>query len=106
MSETCIITQIEEVVGNGADYHRVHNKMKSLISEDLVSIEKKGIDMYMAKSFNNYILLTNFYNPVPVTEENRRFCVMRVSEAERNNYEYFQKLREGVKENTILLLQL
>lgn len=97
--ERCILTQVEEVVGNGADYHRVQNKLKTLITEQDVVIEKKGIDSYMTKSFNNFILLTNYYNPVNITDDNRRYCVIRVSDVEMNNYKYFKRLREEVMEH-------
>ena len=97
--EKCILTQVEEVVGNGADYHKVQNKLKTLITENDIIIERKGIDSYMSKSFNNFILLTNYYNPVNITEDNRRFCVTRISNKQQNNYDYFKKLRTEVKEH-------
>lgn len=96
--EKCIITQVEEIVSNGADYHKVQNKLKTLITEDDIIIEKKGVDSYMSKSFNNYILVTNYSNPVNVTDDNRRFCIIRVSNQVQNAYEYFKRLRHSCNE--------
>jgi energy-coupling factor transporter ATP-binding protein EcfA2 len=95
---TSIITAIEELPTNAGSYHEVHSKLKSLITEKITIYEKKGIDRFKGKSNNNFILMTNGINPVPITDDNRRFIVCQVNEEERVNYCYFSMMKKQMIE--------
>jgi len=95
---TSIITAIEELPTNAGSYHEVHSKLKSLITEKITIFEKKGIDRFKGKSVNNFVLMTNGINPVPITEDNRRFIVCQVNEVERNNSCYFVRMKKEMVE--------
>ena len=97
--ERNILTGIEEVVNEAGDYHRVQNILKTLITERYKTIEKKGIDSYVAETYNNYIISTNNMNPVQITEDNRRFCIIEVSNCEIRNRAYFKELKEAIYDN-------
>ena len=99
MDFKCIITTIEEVVNRAGEFHSVQNKLKDLITADYIKLEKKGVDAFMVPNNNNLIIITNNVNPVYITEDNRRYLVIRVSDAERNNSNYFINLINQVKEN-------
>ena len=95
---TSIITAIEELPTNAGSYHEVHSKLKTLITEKITIYEKKGIDRFKGKSNNNFVLMTNGINPVPITEDNRRFIVCQVNEVERNNSCYFVRMKKEIIE--------
>lgn len=97
--EKSIITSIEEIVNNAGDYHAVQSKLKSLVTEKYIKITPKGIDSYMSITNNNFILCTNEFNPVKITEDNRRNCIIKLSNCELANGAYFKKLKEQTFEN-------
>ena len=97
--EKCIITSIEEIVNNAGEYHLVQSKLKSLVTEKYIKITPKGIDSYMSISNNNFILSTNEYNPVKITDDNRRNCIIKVSLVEQRNEKYVGKMLKQVFEN-------
>jgi len=99
LSEKTILTQIEEVVSGAGEYHKVQNILKSLITEDDIRIEKKGIDPYIVKSQNNIIISTNETNPVQATDDNRRYLFLKTSCIRRNDSGYFKKMIEELIEN-------
>ena len=79
-SETNLITTFEEVVLNGADYHTAQNVLKTKITERTTTIRKMHTDGYTGTSNSNYIINTNYENPVLMTKDNRRYCASRVSD--------------------------
>jgi energy-coupling factor transporter ATP-binding protein EcfA2 len=97
--ERAIITSIEELTAESGEFHRVQNKLKTLVTETKIKIERKGIDSYMSESLNNYILCTNNNNPVAVNSDNRRSFITKISSKEQRNTEYFSKLYKEVKSN-------
>ena len=94
--ETAILTQVEEVVHNANEYHKVQEVLKTLTTENDIRIVRKGVDAYMTTSQNNFVLLTNHYNPIKITGDNRRVCVIQMSEVEKNNTRYFSELKQQV----------
>ena len=97
--EKSILIGVEEVVSSAGDYHKVQNTLKTLITEDYKTIEKKGIDSYNIECYNNYIISTNGFNPVQVTEDNRRYMILDVSDAKKGDNKYFKELKEYINEN-------
>ena len=95
----CILTTVEEVVSKAGEYHSIMNKLKDLITNDRIKIEKKGVDSYMMPSNNNYIFISNNDNPINPTMYNRRYLILRVNPIERNNEIYFKELMEEIKNN-------
>ena len=97
--EKSIFIGIEEVVSAAGDYHKVQNILKSLITEDYKMIEKKGIDAYPVDCYNNIIISTNGANPVQITEDNRRYLVLDISNDRKGDHKYFKNLREYTTTN-------
>ena len=96
---TSIITTIEELPVDSGNYHSIHSKLKTLITEKNMNYEKKGIDSFKGKSNNNFILNTNEIHPVPATKDNRRFIISKVSDKQRGNRQtYFIPLDQEIKE--------
>jgi hypothetical protein len=66
--------------------------LKALITDDTMMVERKGLD---AEQQNNYMALfmaTNEDFAVPATEDERRYCVLDVSDKYRNVKSYFDPL--------------
>lgn len=99
LSERCILTKIEEVHSKAGEYIKVQNMLKTLVTEEDIRIEKKGIDAYIVKSNNNFILMSNYNNPVNITKDNRRYFCNRISKSKMNNWNYFKKVLEELIEN-------
>lgn len=69
--------------GKPSDIHQ-HNKdmeiFKNKITEDEEIITPKGIDSYKAKSFSNFIYISNFDSSINIPHETeRRFCCLSVN---------------------------
>lgn len=99
LAQTTIITIVEEVVNNGGDFHKINSKMKSMITDKHIMIQKKGIDQFMDLSNNNLFICSNGNNPIHLTVGNRRVCVICVKKHEQRNGDYFSRLRKEVNEN-------
>lgn len=99
LSQTSILTIVEEVVNDAGDYHKVNSKLKSLVTESKILIQKKGIDQFMDYSNNNIIINSNGSNPIHITDDNRRAMILLVKPIEQNNSLFFNKLRKEVNEN-------
>ena len=97
--EKTILTSVEEIVSNAGEYHSIQSKLKTLTTESMIKIEKKGIDSYMSKSMNNFILCTNECNPVKTTKDNRRNMIIKFLNTVQNNRLYFSELRQEVKDH-------
>ena len=99
LNERSILTQIEEVDANAGEYHKINNILKTLTTEEIIRIRKMNIDPYLVESHNNFILLTNRYNPIEITKDNRRVLVLRVSNIKLGDYNYFTKMINELKDN-------
>ena len=71
--------------------------LKALITDDTMMVERKGLD---AEQQNNYMALfmsTNEAFAVPATEDERRYCVLDVSDKYLNDKSYFDPLYAHIK---------
>lgn len=99
-SETCILTSVEEVKGNAGDYHPYQSKLKTLVTEEFLMVNKKGIDtLGVTKTYNNYIFLTNEDNPIKITYDNRRYFATKPNPKYKNNSKYFISIKDEVEKN-------
>jgi hypothetical protein len=91
---------LDEVVSDAGTFVKIQNDMKGKITNKKLSLEFKGVDVAFDVTNNiSYIITTNGFNPVQVTEDNRRYCIIDISESEKNNRDYFGKLYEFVENN-------
>jgi hypothetical protein len=58
--------------------------IKTIITAPVVKVNKKGIENYPVKNVSNYIGLTNRDNPIPITEDDRRYAVYNSPVANRD----------------------
>jgi len=71
--------------------------LKSLITDDYIMIENKGIDKYRVKNHTNLVMASNNEWIIPADEDARRFNVFEVSEAKKGDFEYFKDLAREIE---------
>jgi hypothetical protein len=66
------------------------DRLKPFITNSMIQIEEKGRDHRTVPNFTNYLLLTNYKDALPITNDDRRFCVMygRIQN-EQELFDYF-----------------
>lgn len=67
---------IEEMRISGQNKWEVADKTKPLLSNDTVPVEEKGRDARTVPNFTNYMFFSNHKDAVPITANDRRYCVM------------------------------
>jgi hypothetical protein len=65
---------------------------KNFITERDMTINQKNFDIRKIQSFHRYIIFTNNEEPIIISDTDRRFFVVRVSDEKVGEFEYFNKL--------------
>ena len=81
------------------------NVIKPYITNDYISVTKKGADPFTAPNTTNYMCATNFANALAVTSGDRRWCVLSskwdtkqiLDEWKLDNENYYKDTWEAVK---------
>jgi hypothetical protein len=94
MTENKLLMVIDEVNNDEKYSDRETEKLKSLITDDIQTIEKKGIDAKQVRDCCNYICLTNNSNAIKISEGDRRVAVFRCNPIYAGNFDYFSKLQQ------------
>lgn len=71
--------------------------LKALITENNVTIERKGVDSYDVVSRLRTAIVGNEKWLVPATEDERRYAVFNVGESRMQDTVFFTALREGME---------
>ncbi len=72
--------------------------VKAMITERTCLIESKGKDRIMVKNFKHLILSSNEDWPVHIDADDRRFFVLRVSEAHKEDHPYFAQIQTELED--------
>lgn len=97
----CVLA-LEEVRAVGHSRHDVLNKLKPIITNDMVEIVRKGKDGFEVPNVVNIMAMTNHADALPVGDEDRRFAVVFTRFEKREEVmaamprEYFDKLYEVI----------
>ena len=73
------------------------DKLKGMITESTQTIERKGVDVIETPSYIRVIAASNHENVVRIETDERRYFFLEVSEAMKQNHEYFTKLTHLIK---------
>lgn len=73
------VVVIEEVKVPDASARETDNKLKPLITNDVVRIEAKHITSHTTVNVTNYLLFSNFGDGLPLDSEDQRYFVLRVA---------------------------
>ena len=69
-----------------------YQKMKPLITEPYIEIERKGLDAYMQRNFVHVFITANSYAALKMENADRRWLIPRVTE-EKKDRQYWVELR-------------
>ena len=78
--------------------------LKSFITDNTVSVEKKGVDILQAKNITNLIAFTNHEDVVHLSQDERRYLMLRATMVKPLSEEYYENLAEWVGDNTDKIL--
>lgn len=67
---------IEEIRIAGTNKWRVLDQLKPMISNNVIAVEPKGVSRYHAPNFASYLMTTNHRDAVPMSDNDRRYCVI------------------------------
>lgn len=68
--------------------------LKMLITEEVITIESKGVDAEAAPNYVHVLLASNSQWVVPAGADERRFFMLEVGDGVKQNSEYFRKIQE------------
>lgn len=91
----CLFLFADEVTWGGDK--QGEGALKGLITEKTIQIEPKGINCFSLRNRSKVLIASNNDWVVPVSEDERRFFVLDVSEAKRGDREYFNKLHAAIE---------
>jgi hypothetical protein len=91
----CLFLFADEVTWGGDK--QGEGVLKGLITEKTIQIEPKGINCFSLRNRSKVLIASNNDWVVPVSEDERRFFVLDVSDAKRGDREYFNKLHAAIE---------
>jgi hypothetical protein len=103
----CVVLFGDEAFFAGDKKHE--STLRTLITEETITIEAKGINAENSPNYMHVILASNKSWIVPAGADERRFFVLDVGSAEKQNTSYFRKIaaqmNEGGREALLYYLQ-
>lgn len=82
--------------------------LKTLVTEELLTIEGKGVDVEMAPNYTHIMLASNEQWVVPAGTDERRFFVLEVATTRMQDTSYFRRIKQdldnGGRENLLHFL--
>jgi hypothetical protein len=90
--QTCLALFVDEsfFVGDRAG----NGVLKSMITEDQITVEKKGVDVFTVRNRLKIIMATNDEHAILAGQDERRYFVLRVSDAKKQDHAYFSSLEK------------
>ncbi|QDE38447.1 hypothetical protein FIV34_04140 [Luteibacter pinisoli] len=67
--------------------------LKALLTQGTMLMEAKGVDVVKVRNCAHVVMASNDEWVVPASEDQRRFCVLDVSDCRRNDRTFFARLR-------------
>ena len=90
----CCCNELSTINDTGNNWHAGFDSMKNLITDDLISVEKKGLEHIMIENHINFIGTTNNPNCIKVEKGDRRYACFEVSNKYKGDKEYFDNFVE------------
>ena len=78
---------------SSGNWHRFNGHLKSLITEGMVTIERKGLESKRIDDFAGYMVTSNQDAPIKIDIGDSRVVCYDVSSCCRGNTAYFKRLR-------------
>lgn len=101
------VAAIEEVRLIGHNRHDTLNRVKPFITNQVIEIHPKGRNPYNCENTTNYLLFTNYRDALPLSENERRYCVLfskwqsgdALREFKEGNPDYYQELYSALDDS-------
>lgn len=104
-AEGSCVKILEEIRVHGNSRHNAMNKLKPLITNDVVEIVRKGKDGKQVVNVTNYMALTNFMDALALDEGDRRWGVFKTKFEDRTHMlselddDYWDALHSAIDRN-------
>ena len=89
LRDSCVLFADEAFFAGDKKHESV---LKTLITEDILAIEAKGVDVEMQPNYTHIIMASNDDWVVPANADERRYFVLDVGSGQKQNSEYFEAL--------------
>lgn len=86
-----LLTVCDEVQNFGGAF-KSNDRLKSLITQRRLNVERKGMDIFAINDYNHYVFLTNNDWPIKVEHSDRRYVAVDVDESRIGDTNYFNAL--------------
>ncbi len=84
---------VNEMSSTREEFRSNFDKIKNYITDQVIKIEPKGIDSYDIHNIGNYILFTNHADSIIISNTDRRYAAIEMSDIHVNDVDYFTELR-------------
>jgi hypothetical protein len=91
-----IFIVLNEISDKGTAFNK-HDRFKGEITKEYTRIEPKGVDPYRVRHTGHYMCFSNKENCVYVENSDRRFVMIKSSNAHANDHTYFKPLLAEAK---------
>lgn len=90
-----LLTVLDEISNYGGAY-RSNDYLKSMITDNTIRIEPKGLEAYEVSDFSRYVFLSNNEWAVKVEASDRRYVCIECSNEKVSNFDYFEDLSNAM----------
>ena len=90
-----LLTVLNEISNYGGA-HRSNDYLKSIITDETLTIEPKGKEAYSIRDCGRFVFLTNNSWAVKVESRDRRYVVIECSKEQVGNRDYFRRLAGAI----------
>jgi hypothetical protein len=90
----CVVLFADEAFFAGDRQHE--SVLKTLITEDTLVVEGKGVDAEVAANYTHLLMSSNEHWVVPAGADERRFFVLDVADAKKQDNQYFGRVRAAL----------
>ena len=75
-AEGSLLVGIEEIRISGTNKYSILDRMKPLLTNDVIPVVHKGVNERHVPNFTSYMMFTNHADAIPVGENDRRYCAI------------------------------
>ena len=84
------------------DTLEAEGQIKGLITDGVLTINKKGIDQIQIKSYHRFIITTNKEDPIATSKDDRRNLIIRSSDELCGNLSYFKTIHKLLDDENVI----
>lgn len=98
--ENAFLVNLDEL--SKKDTIEAEGKIKGLITEPTMMINKKGVKAYPITSYHRFIITTNGEEPINTSKDDRRKLIIRSSDELCKNKEYFNTANDYLEDDNVI----